>query len=690
MRVPQRDRSNLVIVGTSRYDDKELHDLPGVRNNVRDLWTLLTDPADGIVADDRCTVVLDQAGPRPALQAVREHAEAATDTLVVYFAGHGLLSDDGRLHLAMRDTSTTDVAVSGLAFERFHEAVYQNSARNTVVILDCCYSGRAVNGSIDGDSYLITSTPSNRPAVAPLGWTHTAFSGELIKLLRDGIRDGPKMLSVQFLFERLRSAMQAGGFPAPANRMTGTATGVVLSRNRWPGSAGTPAPAAAREAVPAPVPTQDPRPSAGTKPAAGSSAGARPAALSSADAKPGAAAPPRGDRPATAAARTSPAVRTSTVTAAGNLLRAPAAHLVPAEVRAPAARYTPLPRPIFCPDGETLVVGGRGGRMEIWDVAARRLRHTVAEGVAHYAVGVGGTTLATAERDHTIGVWTIRTGRRIARLDTAGRWLALHPTVPLLVSVGREQDAEIWDVRTRRRVHLLRGHDGDILRGGFSPDGGRVITTGRDRTLRLWDARSGRQLTVLSGAHSPRQVALHTGAGWAATTLASGGVRLRSLDTGEKLADLRDESIPSEVLAGRDGRTLATLTAGGRVRVFDIRSGRTVLDRQDEPVSRILYGPGSSLATMTNDGVVRVRDFRTGRVRHTLRDGLRAPCWLTFDQGGDRAALGRRDRTVHLFDLRSGGGPQPLPAVARPTGPPPGDRGDDFLRSVYERLRTTS
>jgi hypothetical protein len=696
VRVPQRDRSNLVILGTSRHDDDDLPELPGVRNNVRDLWALLTDRTYGIIAEDRCRVVLDEDEPRAVLRAVREQAEAATDTLVVYFAGHGLLSDDERLYLAMRRTSKRELVASGLAFEQLHEAVHRNNARTTVLILDCCYSGRAVNGSIDGDSYLITATPSNKTAVAPLGRTHTAFSGELIRLLRDGIRDGPEMLSAHFLFERLQSAMRAGGLPAPANRMTGTAGDIVLARNRRPGpAAGAPAPPAGRRrpapgpaaqpaAKPGPARVEDAGPGARKSAAATSPPGARPVAT--AKRATGTPAPVKAAGPA-------PGRTPVATTAVENVLRDAARNRVASAAGPAPERPAPLPRPVFCPAGDTLVVAGRGGRMEIWDAAARRLRHTVADGVAHYAIGVGGTTLATAERGQTVRVWTVHNGRQSARIDAAGRWLALHPAEPLLFSAGREPVAEIWDVRAPRRVRTLRGHDGDILRGGFSPDGSRVLTTGRDRTLRVWDARTGRQLTVLTGAHSPRQVAFHTGAGWAATTLASGGVRLRSLDTGEKLADLRDESIPVEVLAGRDGRTLATLTEDGRVRVFDVRLRRTLLDRHDDPVSRILYGPGSSLATLTDDGVVRLRDIRTGRVRHTLRDSLRAPCWLTFDQGGNRAALGRRDRTVHLYDLRSGGGPQPLTAAPRNAGPPPaggGEPADDFLRSVYQRLRTGS
>ncbi|MEU4623527.1 caspase family protein [Actinoplanes sp. NPDC023801] len=704
MRLPHARSSNVVIVGASNYDDPGLHDLPAVRNNVRDLRSLLTDRRHGIVADDRCDVVLN-IGIRDTIRIVREHAEAATDTLVIYFAGHGLMGDDDSLFLSMRDTASADLALSALAFDQVRRAVHASPAQYRAVILDCCFSGRAVErmgagGAADAlfaeGSYVLTATTANRLARAPEGRTHTAFTGELVKLLRDGVDDGPEMLSIHYLYGQVRTAMRASEFPEPANLMSGTAEQIVLSRNRWTGR---------RPAATKPAPA---------KPAAVRPPATKPATIK-APVKPATAKPPTirtPVKPSAAKAAAGPTTVKAAVKPAppGPAAVRPVAALVtaprPAAAKPPAKKYVALPRLMFCHDGATLITTGRDNLIRVWDVTSRRLRHTFSGHtgtVAQFAVGVNGSMLATAASDRAIRLWNLHDGRQTGRIDTTARWLALHPAEPLLAVIGKEATAEIFDLRNLRRVRTLRGHTGEVLRVGLSHDGSRVLTTGSDRTLRVWDTRSGQQLTVLDGVASPRLAAFHTAAGWVATSLASGGIRLRRLAGGEKggkIADLPGDGTPTELMASRDGRVLAVLDADGRVRTYDIPARRPLLDLAADgaqPVSRILFGAGRTLVTLTDGGVARLLDCRSGKVRRTLRDASRSSLWLTFDPTGNHAAVGRRDHTTHLYDLRTDGEPQPLrPVMPRSPAPKPRPAdtvrrtstwADDLLRSAYERLR---
>ena len=40
--------------------------------------------------------------------------------------------------------------------------------------------------------------------------------------------------------------------------------------------------------------------------------------------------------------------------------------------------------------------------------------------------------------------------------------VAMHPTLDLLISGSRDSSARVWDIRTKRQVHLLGGHDGAV------------------------------------------------------------------------------------------------------------------------------------------------------------------------------------------------------------------------------------
>jgi len=62
-----------------------------------------------------------------------------------------------------------------------------------------------------------------------------------------------------------------------------------------------------------------------------------------------------------------------------------------------------------------------------------------------------------------------------------------------------ETEAQVWDVRTGKLLHLLKGHLDGIVCVRFSENGDRVLTTSRDKTIRVWDSATGRSMHVLSG-----------------------------------------------------------------------------------------------------------------------------------------------------------------------------------------------
>ena len=40
--------------------------------------------------------------------------------------------------------------------------------------------------------------------------------------------------------------------------------------------------------------------------------------------------------------------------------------------------------------------------------------------------------------------------------------LALHPTIDVLVSCGRDSTARVWDMRTKTNIHTLAGHTSTV------------------------------------------------------------------------------------------------------------------------------------------------------------------------------------------------------------------------------------
>jgi hypothetical protein len=242
--VPDYSRSWAVLIGTSVYSDPQFPPLPAVANSLRGMRELLTDPGLCAWPAERTRVLKDPSDVRRLVQTLRRLARESADVLLVYFAGHGTISRRGKLCMILTDTESTDTDITGLEFERVREVLLHDSpARTKIVILDCCYSGRAIEvlagADVVADSTEIhgafTMTASDHTAhVVALDQqpgAPTSFTGELLDLVRTGIVDGPAKLTLNDVYVHLRHRLQVRGLPAPNHRGTDTAGRYAFARN---------------------------------------------------------------------------------------------------------------------------------------------------------------------------------------------------------------------------------------------------------------------------------------------------------------------------------------------------------------------------------------------------------------------------------------------------------------------------
>jgi len=282
--LPDLARSEAVLVGAHAYGT--LPDLPAVARNLDGLRGVLTDPAVWGLPPERCTVLAQPSSAQQVLDTVKEAAARATDMLFVYYGGHGLIDPHtDELYLALPD-SVHDREYTALRYEYLRRAVLEPAAgvRRTVVVLDCCYSGRALIGrtsasdeiadraAVEG-TCLLTASAETRAALSPPGETYTAFTGELITALGEGIPGAPELIDMNTLYRHLHRTLAAKSRPLPQQRNRNTGGLIALARNR---AAGAPVP------VP-PIPTHRPEaaapPHRDRKPSRGQVVGAAAAAL---------------------------------------------------------------------------------------------------------------------------------------------------------------------------------------------------------------------------------------------------------------------------------------------------------------------------------------------------------------------------------------------------------------------------
>jgi Regulator of Chromosome Condensation (RCC1) repeat protein/caspase domain-containing protein len=140
-------RSRAVLIGTSAYTE-DLEPMPAAANSLRHMEDLLVGlcgwPSSAVTPFKYLST-----GDR-RLRKVSELIEEATDVLLLYYVGHGLLLPGDDLGLALTDTDTHDALRLTTTYRLGtlrEQLKYHCRARLKLTILDCCFAGIATKNA---------------------------------------------------------------------------------------------------------------------------------------------------------------------------------------------------------------------------------------------------------------------------------------------------------------------------------------------------------------------------------------------------------------------------------------------------------------------------------------------------------------------------------------------------------------
>jgi WD40 repeat protein len=228
------DGVRVVLIGTGIHArGSSLPDVPQVAGTLSTLGQCLTSWCG--LAAEHLAVVRDPGAPQEIRSAVAAAAAEANDMLVIYYTGHGVLSSgSGTLHLAssaFTNPSPDALEDQALPFRRLVETVTEHCrARAVVVILDCCFSGRA---SVPGHDWtVLMSAGGSEHALVPAGRSYPAYTGELIHVLTHGDPRSPPELTLQHVHEYLVGVSERGEMPRPRASFGAGSARLVVTRNR--------------------------------------------------------------------------------------------------------------------------------------------------------------------------------------------------------------------------------------------------------------------------------------------------------------------------------------------------------------------------------------------------------------------------------------------------------------------------
>lgn len=642
--LPSTGRSQVVLIGASQFTDPELADLPPVRKNLTDLAKCLQDPELWGLPTENCLQVADPTSAAALVDPIHEAAERATDTLIVYYAGHGLVDYETNELLLALVATTPGRTHTAVPYEYVRRDLSQSRALRRVVILDCCYSGKVLStmsaatsaadqASITG-AYVLTSTPPNREALSPLGARYTAFTGELISVLATGIAGAGEFLTLDAIYNHLYHAARNKSLPEPQKRGGNTAGNLALVRNQlWRSGAGQPAP----------QPPEPRRPLVSPGGQFGSTSTGSTRVKDVAANIPGKRS--RGIKSLIA----SGSIGLSTATFVTLVLTSPvdlrqlgltsaeSSSSTSASPSSSGAAPTPgdegfsnSPRHsagvktvAFSPDGRFLASGGDDKTIILRTIHANEPKTITLTGhrgaIESIAFSPDSKVLVSASSDRTVRFWDTITGASIVRPteirhDSRVRTVAISPDGKLIATGGDDKTIRLWDFSSGRPLSQKFNHTATVKSVAFSPDNKRLASGSDDNSVRLWDVTSGQAISEPHHDHGDyvETVAFSPNG----ELLASGGddstVRLWNPITGTPVGKPFEghQDYVRALTFSPNGRIIATASGDHTVRLWESTTGRPLDDPligHTTTVRCVAFSPdGKTLASGGMDNVVRL------------------------------------------------------------------------------------
>ncbi|MGB5709302.1 MAG: caspase family protein, partial [Waterburya sp.] len=137
-----------LLIGVSQYQS-DLTPLPKASKDVEAMENVLQNPAIGRFERVKTRLNPDAQTMREEIEVIFSGSQK-DDLVLLFFSGHGIKDDRGKLYFATNNTRKNDqgklIWSTAVAASWIQDLMSQSRCKHQVVILDCCFSGAFAAG----------------------------------------------------------------------------------------------------------------------------------------------------------------------------------------------------------------------------------------------------------------------------------------------------------------------------------------------------------------------------------------------------------------------------------------------------------------------------------------------------------------------------------------------------------------
>ncbi len=242
----------VLCVGVSTYQDETITNIPNVESNLSALSELFNDSnLFPEFKESNLVISLNQSQKEVTRHIIDITSSAkSSDILILYFAGHGIISsDDFELYLPVHDSLEKYISSEGINTKFIKSAISKSDAKRKVLLMDCCYSGK-VHGTMNVDgvkselrskilpvvdgTYIMTSSSPDKPSLysADDNSIPTFFTNKIIDVISTGVDNNKPYYEIGEIFNEVKSEFEKiGSLPIPQQSSFNEAEKIPFGNN---------------------------------------------------------------------------------------------------------------------------------------------------------------------------------------------------------------------------------------------------------------------------------------------------------------------------------------------------------------------------------------------------------------------------------------------------------------------------